>query len=137
MQLAMDSVNTDQIKLSFDPNAQTVYAPAVDVPAPQSSGKISIAWISSDNIPLSTYMMPLTPAGIKIPLRVNAQSDGVYSLNLQGLQSVPLPYDLWLMDGYKKDSLELRYNYSYAFDIYKADTGSFGANRFKLVIRLR
>lgn len=137
LQLGMDSVNTENIQLNFYPNSPTSYIPGVDAPVLQDFGKVSFAWISSDNVPLSTYTMPLTPAGAKIGLRVDAQADGIYSLNLESLKSVPLPYDLWLMDKYQKDSLELRYNHSYAFNIKKADTSSFGANRFKLVIRLR
>jgi hypothetical protein len=39
------------------------------------------------------------------------------------------------MDKYKKDSLDIRNNAAYAFDIDKSDTGSFGSNRFALVIR--
>jgi hypothetical protein len=56
---------------------------------------------------------------------------------MMALNAVPQAYDLWLIDGYKKDSLELRYNNTYAFNIIKADTNSFGANRFKLAIRTR
>jgi len=134
LQLAKDTINTDEIQLNFDPNSQTAYKPGVDVPASQNSG---LAWVSANNIPLSTYTLPLTPAGVKIGLRVNSQSDGIYSLNLKSIQAVPLAYDLWLMDKFQKDSLELLYNHTYSFNIIKADTASFSANRFKLVIRMR
>ncbi|MBS1530206.1 MAG: hypothetical protein JSU01_07860 [Bacteroidetes bacterium] len=137
LQLVIDSVNTQELRLTFDPNSQTIYTPGVDVLAQQNSGRINLSWLSSDNVSLSAYTMPLKQPGAKIGLRVDAQSDGLYSLNLKALQSIPLPYDLWLKDSFAKDSLELRYNPTYSFNVIKADTGSFGANRFKLVIRLR
>jgi len=39
------------------------------------------------------------------------------------------------MDGYKKDSLDLRNNNTYVFDIDRNDTASFGNNRFRIIIR--
>ena len=135
LQLAKDSINSDNISINFDPNSQAAYTPGMDAPTFQGFGQVSLSSISSNNIPLSIYTLPLSPKGLKISLSVSAQSDGIYSLNLKGLRSVPRVYDLWLMDCYKKDSVELRYNHNYAFNIYKADTSSFGKNRFKLVIR--
>jgi hypothetical protein len=135
LQLAKDSINSDDILINFDPNSQTSYVPGMDAPTFQGFGKVSLSSISSNNVPMSIYTLPLTAKGDKIALRVNAETDGVYTLNLTALKSIPKAYDLWLMDKYKKDSVELRYNRIYAFNIYKADTSSFGVNRFKLVIR--
>ncbi|MBS1530205.1 MAG: hypothetical protein JSU01_07855 [Bacteroidetes bacterium] len=137
LQLALDSINCDNILLNFDPNSQPVYTPGKDAPTLMGFGKVSLSSFSSNNIPLAIYTLPLTQKGVKIRLAVNAQSDGLYTLNMKAIQSIPQAYDLWLMDGFKKDSVELRYNKSYAFNIIKADTGSFGVNRFKLVIRTR
>jgi len=39
------------------------------------------------------------------------------------------------MDAFKHDSLDMRHNTTYMFDVIKADTGSYGAYRFKLVLR--
>jgi len=137
LQLAKDTINTDNILITFDPKAQTAYVPGEDAPTLQGFGVVSLSTLSSDNIPLSIYTTPLTPKGLNIGLRVNAQSDGIYSLSLMALKSVPEKYDLWLIDHYQKDSLEIRYNHTYAFNIFKADSGSFGSKRFKLVIRAR
>lgn len=137
LQMAKDSINTDNILITFDPKAKSIYVPGADAPTLQGFGQVSLSSLSSDNIPLSIYTTPLTPKGLKIGLRVNAQNDGIYSLKLIAINSIPEAYDLWLIDGYRKDSLEVRYNNTYGFNIFKADTGSFGANRFKLVIRTR
>jgi len=42
--------------------------------------------------------------------------------------------EVWLMDNYKKDSLDLRHNTTYTFDM-SDDPNSYGPNRFQLVIR--
>ncbi|HEX3385427.1 MAG TPA: hypothetical protein VHS53_09575 [Mucilaginibacter sp.] len=135
LQLAQDSINCDNILINFDPNSQAVYTPGKDAPTLLGFGKVSLSSFSSNNIPLSIYTLPLTQNGVKIRLAVNAQKDGVYMVNLKAIQSIPQAYDLWLMDRYRKDSVELRYNHTYAFNIIKSDTSSFGVNRFKLVIR--
>jgi hypothetical protein len=54
---------------------------------------------------------------------------------MQQINAVPNTYSLWLMDGYKKDSLNMRLYPTYAFNVYKSDTTTFGSNRFKLVVR--
>jgi len=66
---------------------------------------------------------------------VNANTDGIYSLTLKDIVSVPRLYDIWLMDKYKNDSLDMRQNLTYHFNILKSDTNSFGSKRFTLVIR--
>jgi hypothetical protein len=51
------------------------------------------------------------------------------------VKGIPQLYDIWLMDTYKKDSLDMRNNTTYAFNLIKADTTTYGTNRFRLVIR--
>jgi len=137
LQLTKDSINADNILVAFDPSAQTTYVPGKDAPTLQGFGQVSLSCLSSNNVPLSIYSLPLTSKGVCIGLRVNAQHDGIYTMNLKDLKSIPEAYDLWLMDKYRKDSVELRYNNAYAFNIIKSDTSSFGLNRFKLVVRTR
>ncbi|HEY4196794.1 MAG TPA: T9SS type A sorting domain-containing protein, partial [Mucilaginibacter sp.] len=49
--------------------------------------------------------------------------------------AVPKLYEIWLMDAYQKDSVNLSVNNLYGVDINKADSASFGTNRLSLVIR--
>jgi len=67
-------------------------------------------------------------------LNVTARTPGIYTLNMTELEAVPQIYQVWLMDSYKKDSLDMRHNMTYAFNI-TGDTATFGKNRFKLVLR--
>jgi hypothetical protein len=135
VKLAQDSINTDGILIEFNPTASAAYVPGEDAPSLQGFGVVSLASLSTNNVPLAINVMPLTGKGASIGLRVNVKSDGVYTLNMQQINAVPNTYSLWLMDGYKKDSLNMRLYPTYAFNVYKSDTTTFGSNRFKLVVR--
>lgn len=134
--LAKDSINTDGILINFSPSASALYVPGEDAPSLQGFGAVSLSSLSSNNIPLAINAEPLKATGTTIGLKVSAKTDGIYSLSLQAIDAVPAAYGIWLKDGYRKDSLNLRLYPAYAFNIYKADTASFGSNRFKLVLRL-
>ena len=60
---------------------------------------------------------------------------GLYKLERTQLDAIPQIYEVWLMDNYKKDSLDIRNNSTYAFNVNTTDTNSYGKNRFYLVIR--
>jgi len=69
-----------------------------------------------------------------IPLFVTANAYGTYKLTLTELQALPPLYEVWLMDRFNQDSLDIRHNPVYTFDIM-ADTNSYGSKRFQLVVR--
>lgn len=137
LKFAKDSINTDGILIEFNPAAKAAYVAGEDAPSLQGFGVVSLASFSSNNIPLAINVMPLTSPMTAINLRVNAKSDGIYTLNMQEINSIPNTCSIWLMDAYKKDSIDMRSNSSYAFVLSTADTTSFGSHRFKLVLRPR
>ncbi|NNU34212.1 hypothetical protein HK413_08745 [Mucilaginibacter sp. S1162] len=57
-------------------------------------------------------------------------SNGTYKLRMPEVKNIPLMYDVWLLDRYKKDSLDIKHNPSYSFIANVADTNSFGSKRF-------
>jgi len=135
LQMAMDSINTDDIYIGFNSNASTQFINNEDAPYKKGSGKVHLASFSSDTVMLAINKMPL--AGAKqttIPLFVTATAYGTYKLNLTELEAIPQLYQIWLMDRYNKDSLDMRHNSTYAFDI-TADTNSYGSSRFQLFMR--
>jgi hypothetical protein len=133
--LAKDSINTDNTVINFKPTAKAVYVRNEDAPYLTGFGVVSLASMSSDNVPLAINAWPLNLPGVTINLKVNAKSDGVYTLKMQTINNIPDSFQIWLKDGYKKDSLDMRLYHSYAFNIYTADTASLGSHRFKLVVR--
>ena len=136
LQLMLDSINTDDVYVGFNATAQKQYVIDEDAPYKPGTGAVSLSSISSDNMALAIDKMPL-PNGTAdtIKLITNAAKDGVYQLNMTELSGIPQLFDIWLMDAYKKDSLDMRRNTSYQFDLYKSDTSSYGYKRFSIIIR--
>ncbi len=137
LKMVLDAYNNDDIAIGFYPTATTQYnnqldsryMPGIDAPEGLSS-------LSSDNVRLSVNVVPLPAiAPLIIRLDVESQSSNAFTLERTQLDSIPQIYDIWLMDKYSKDSINLRTTNSYAFNINKSDTTTFGANRFTVVIR--
>jgi hypothetical protein len=135
LQLAKNPVNTDDIFIGFKSTAKTQYVFNEDSPYKAGNGLVSLVSISSDNVPLAINTLPLPEQSEIIKLAVTASAGGTYKLNKLDLKGIPELYDIWLMDAYKKDSLDLRHNNSYTFDILKSDTNSYGSTRFSLIVR--
>ena len=135
VQVAADAVNTDDVLISFNSAASLAFVRSEDAPTLNGGGLITLSSLSSDNVPLAINASPLPVKSEKIKLVVNAKADGTYYLNLTKVSTIPSNFEIWLMDNYKKDSLDFRNNPSYAFDMKIADTTSYGSGRFSLVIR--
>ena len=134
LKMALDTTYAEDALIQFKPAASTKYVLNEDAPHRAGSGPIHFASRSADSLALTINSMPLQISQT-IPLNVYAQNDGLYTINMT--QPVPLPalYDVWLMDNYKKDSLDIKNNPTYSFDISNADANSYGTGRFTLVIR--
>jgi hypothetical protein len=132
-----DSVNTDGILINFASNTSSKYVLGEDAAYRHGNGTVHLSSMSSDNIALAINAMPLPnqAAGQTIiPLAVDAITDGTYQLQMEAIKSIPALYTIWLKDAYRKDSLDMRANSTYAFDILHSDTNSYGAHRFTLVM---
>ncbi|MDB5002218.1 MAG: hypothetical protein JWQ34_443, partial [Mucilaginibacter sp.] len=135
LQLAKDSVHKEDIYLGFAANASTKYVIDEDAPYRLGNGTVSLSSFSSDNKAMAINFLPL-PKGVQtIPLNVLTAAFGTYKLNLTEISTAFNIYDVWLKDNYTKDSLDIKHNPTYTFNI-KTDTATYGANRFKVVIRL-
>ena len=136
LKMAMDSVNTDATLINFNSMATAAYSIKEDAPYKIGSGKVSLSTATANHTDLmAVNRMPLKDKTVSIPLSVNAKANGTYSLSMETIEKVPQLYDIWLMDAYRNDSLDMRHNKTYRFDVVKTDTASYGAYRFKLVMR--
>ncbi|MGZ3811930.1 MAG: beta strand repeat-containing protein, partial [Mucilaginibacter sp.] len=135
LQLAKDSINTDDMLIRFNKGAVSQYDDNVDAAYRQGYGQVSLCSMSSDYVPLAISVQPLPKTSETIALNVNTSADGNYQLNMKNITGIPQLYDIWLMDAYKKDSLDMRHNATYSFDVIKSDTNTYGSKRFSLVIR--
>jgi len=134
LKMSLDSVQNEESLILFSPTARPGFLPGEDAAHRTGEGLVGFSTISSDNIPLAINTTPLLKSQT-IPLRVYATNDGLYNINLKQLTALPALYDIWLMDAYKKDSLDIKDNPTYNFDIMHADTNTFGVARLSLVIR--
>ena len=135
LRLVKDSVNIDESVIVFNDNASTKYLPIEDALYLKGSGVVSLSNMSSDQIALAINHLPLPKlAPTIVPLNVSVTSNGPYSLNLSEAVNIPALFDVWLMDAFSKDSVDIKHNPTYNFNI-SADTASSSAKRFKLVIR--
>jgi sugar lactone lactonase YvrE len=134
LKLAADTIHTEETLIAFRPDAKSEYAFNEDAPHKAGVGMVGISSMSSDHIKLAINTMPIT-SSMTIPLNVNSTVSGLYNIKLS--QDIPLPsiYEVWLKDAYKKDSLDIKDNPTYNFDINISDTTTYGSNRFSLVIR--
>ena len=137
LKLILDSLNTDDTVIGFNSSASTAYNSDEDAAYLPGDGSLeSLTSLSSDNVRLAINFLPLpkqTPLTIR--LTVNASQSGLYTFQKLALDAVPQIYEVWLMDKYKADSLDLRNNSTYAFNIDVTDTNSYKRTRFSLVIR--
>ncbi|MDF2434207.1 MAG: trimeric autotransporter adhesin [Mucilaginibacter sp.] len=138
LKLIIDSLNYDNTVVAFNSTASTKYNPAEDSHyLPGLGGAMeSLSSFSADSVPLAINSLPLPGKGRQvIRLNVTGWVNGRYTLERTALDAIPQLYEVWLMDTYKKDSLDLRNNTTYAFNINLSDKASFGSNRFQVIIR--
>ncbi|MBS1524937.1 MAG: T9SS type A sorting domain-containing protein [Bacteroidetes bacterium] len=135
LKMSMDTVNTDELLVRFDNNASAIYSGAYDSEYKTGFGKVSLSSLSADSVSLAINTVPYPKTSEAIKLSVSAKKDGIYQLNLAQVNQVPQLYDIWLKDNYTKDSVDLRPNPVYRFNIYTADPASYGSGRFILIIR--
>jgi hypothetical protein len=132
VQLAMDTVNTDNILVEFKPSSSAAFVANEDAPTLQGFGLVSLSSLSSNNIALSINTLPLTGKGATIPLAVSAKSTGTYQLKLVTTNNIPAVFNIWLKDNLKKDSVNFRTAPSYSFALNTADATTYGSQRFSI-----
>ena len=136
LRLAKDSISTDETMIKFNSQASLNYNVNTDAVYKAGYGAVSMSNISADNMNLAIHSVPLPKLQAQnMGLSVSANATGIYSISLKDIVSVPRIFDVWLMDNYKKDSLDMRQNGTYQFYLNRTDTSSFGSKRFTLVIR--
>jgi len=136
LRMSKDAVNSDETIVQFSSKGSLSYNANLDAAYRQGFGSVSLSGMSKDKIALAINVIPLPKQQAEIiPLNVNANTTGIYSITLRDLVAVPKLYEIWLMDKYRSDSLDMRQNKTYLFQIDKTDTASYGSNRFALIVR--
>jgi hypothetical protein len=135
IQLSKDTINKDENVVIFNNNAHDNYAQNEDALYLKGSGSVSLSNLSGDKKALAINQLPFPKKAQSIPLNVGFTTTGIYNLSFTELNNIPALYDIWLMDAYKKDSLDVKHNPDYTFTSTLTDTNTFGSKRFSLVLR--
>lgn len=133
LKLAQDNNNYDETMIMFNKKADLNYNADTDGAYFEGFGQVNLSCLSKDGHDLSIYTLPYKP-GMSVGLNVNAKTDGTYSFSIDYERQIPVGIQVLIKDTFKKDSLDVRGG-TYNFTVTKADTNSFGKNRFVLVIR--
>ncbi|HWZ16188.1 MAG TPA: T9SS type A sorting domain-containing protein [Mucilaginibacter sp.] len=136
IKLIKDSVNIDNIYIGFNAAASAKYVFNEDAPYKPGFGVISLASLSSDNLPLTINKIPFPKLhGDTISLKVGVSTTGTYAFNMSEVISMPAIYEVWLKDAFTNDSLDVRQNAVYSFNVDINNGATFGSGRFKLIVR--
>ncbi|MFD0765581.1 T9SS type A sorting domain-containing protein [Mucilaginibacter lutimaris] len=137
VKLAKDDVNTDAVTFVLNNKNDAKFSSEEDALDIGGNGaQVSLSAISADNILLSINRVPLPKLTPQIlPITVDGNTTGLYSLKMDMLQNLPPLYQVFLKDAFKGDSLDMRANTTYNFNIDRNNAKSFGDKRFTLVIR--
>jgi trimeric autotransporter adhesin len=134
LKMSMDTVNTDEMLVRFNSHSVLAYSRAEDGAYKPGFGKVSLSSLSSDSVALAINTVPYPKTSERIKLSVAAAADGTYQLSLAQINQVPKLYDIRLIDSYTKDSLDMRSNPVYSFNVAKANPASYSPGRFVLLI---
>jgi trimeric autotransporter adhesin len=135
LELAADTINKEETIVRIDSGAQNGFVVNEDSQYMVGNGEVSLSSFSADNMQLAINDIPLPKSSQTVRLKVKATASGAYAINRTELNNLPALYEVWLMDAYLKDSLDIKHNSAYKFNVNLSDTNSFGANRFSVVIR--
>ncbi|MGI4021220.1 MAG: T9SS type A sorting domain-containing protein [Janthinobacterium lividum] len=136
LQLRTDSINYDGIGLFFNKNNIANYDQNDATDLDGMTPAVYLSSYSADNRRLGINRMPLVNKQMRIKLFVDATSNANQQLRITDMANVAPKYNVYVVDHYKKDSLQLSLNNAYNFNINPTDTSSKGANRMELVFNL-
>jgi hypothetical protein len=136
IKMIQDSANYDITHLRFLDTYKNEYDQMEDADDLNASGQNTfLSAMTVDNRAVAIASQPLDKKKTSVFLNVNDNYSGLYTIEKMNLSGIPEAYDVWLMDHFKSDSLDLRANDTYKFNLDKNNPLTFGATRFEIVIR--
>jgi|GEM_PF-517162 len=138
LQMVQDSANYDVAQLRFSNNYTPNYVDTEDADDLNGNGQtVFFGAMTADKRLVGIASQPLDTKKTSVFLSVNDNSSGIFSIKKEDISNIPERYDVWLMDHFKKDSLDLRANSTYNFNLDKSNPLTFGDSRFEVVIRIK
>lgn len=136
LQLLQDSANYDFAQLRFGDNYKNTFYDMEDAEDLNGSGQaVFFGAMTSDKQLVAIASQPLNKEVTSVFLSVDDNTTGIYAIKKVDVSGISALYDIWLMDHFTKDSLDLRHNEMYNFNLNKNNPETFGNNRFEVIIR--
>ncbi|RYZ97376.1 MAG: T9SS type A sorting domain-containing protein [Sphingobacteriaceae bacterium] len=133
-----DSVNKEDALVFFNKASKTEFSEEEDGEYRKGLNMVGLSTMGADNVPMAVNHTAFTKQrqvlSLNTYINTSLATSGRYTLKLSDITNMPKQYDVWLKDAYKKDSLDIKNNPNYVFDIVKTDSATF-SKRFTLVIR--
>jgi hypothetical protein len=136
LKMVQDSANYDIAHLRYLDTYKNEYnemEDADDLNGPNQN--VFFGAMTTDDHLVAIASQPFGEKSSSVFLSVNDNFSGTYSIEKTNLAGIPDVYDVWLMDHFKNDSLDLRANSVYKFNLDKANPQTFGKSRFEVVVR--
>ncbi|MFA6245773.1 MAG: LamG-like jellyroll fold domain-containing protein [Mucilaginibacter sp.] len=136
LKMIQDSANYDITYVRFLDTYKKEYDEMED--ADDLNGQAQNVFFSAltdDNHMVAIASKPIEKQKTSVFLSVNDNFSGLYSIEKMDLRGIPAVYDVWLIDHFKNDSLDLRANSVYKFNLDKTNPQTYGTSRFEVVIR--
>lgn len=136
LQLTKDTANYTQTGIYFNASNTDAYKNGEDaIDLDGTAPQVYLSSYSTDGIRLAINEQSNYTRGKRIKVYAKATSSGLYHISLYDIFNIDtVNYNVFLVDNFQKDSLDMVHYKSYAFNINTADTTTFGANRFVLVV---
>ncbi|QKJ30951.1 T9SS type A sorting domain-containing protein [Mucilaginibacter mali] len=138
LQMVQDSANYDFAQLRYLDTYDKNYNETEDADDFNGSGQVVFfGAMTADNHLVAIASQPLDKKLTSVYLSVNDNSSGKFKINKVDLSNIPDKFDVFLMDHFKKDSIDLRKDSTYAFTMDKTNPATYGNARMEVVIRTK
>lgn len=138
LQMVQDSANYDFAQLRFMDTYDKNFIENEDANDLNGSGQaVFFGAMTADNHLVAIASQPLDKKNTSVYLSVNDNNSGTFKINKVSLTGIPDKFDVWLMDHFKKDSINLRKDSTYSFTMDKTNAATYGNARMEVVIRTK
>jgi hypothetical protein len=135
LEMRLDSANADFTSIRLASNFSSDFNESEDIDDLTGNGqKVFFGSLTADGRLVAANATPLLKQKTSVYLSASGSTAGLYTIKKLSVTGIPNIYDVWLMDHFKKDSININDNKQYNFNIdYNPD--SYGNKRFELVIK--
>jgi trimeric autotransporter adhesin len=134
MKLQADSVTYDECGIYFSKNCKDDFDGYDAYDLDGINPTVFLSSFTADGKRVALNKMGDYSKGKRVKLYVSATTDGLYSLNLEDIESIDTTdYKIFLIDNSKNDSLDMTLYHTYNFNFTVADTAAYH-NRFVLAL---